>query len=98
MRFCSEPSEDSTFSVMRLRARMVLYFCAAFQKVLPSGPVVIVSVLGGAGWIRRTATQIATAAISRIGPNETARSRQEIATKRATSRGGGLRPEAGFIG
>ena len=83
---------------MRLRARISLYFCAAFQKVLPSGPALIVSVLGGAGWIRRTATQIAATAISRSGPNETARSRQEIATKRATRRGGRLRPVAGFIG
>ena len=73
---------------MPLRARIVLYFCAAFQNELPSGPVVIVSVLGGAGWIRRTATQIAAALINRIGPNDTARSRQEIATKRATRRGG----------
>jgi len=61
----------------------------------------MVSVLGGAGWIRRTATQIAATAISKIGPKETARSRHEIATKRATRRVGrvaGLRPAAGFIG
>ncbi len=37
LEFCSEPSEGSTFNVMRLRARISLYFCAAFQKVLPSG-------------------------------------------------------------
>jgi hypothetical protein len=92
----AEPSEGSTLSVMRLRARIVLYFCAAFQNELPSGPVVIVSVSGGAGWIRRTATQMAAALINRIGPNDTARSRQEIATKRATRRAG-LRPVGGFI-
>lgn len=83
---------------MRLRARISLYFWAAVQKLLPCGPALMVSVLGGAGWIRRTASQIATTAISTIGPNDTARSRHEIATKRATRWVGRLRPVAGFIG
>src|SRR5579864_3500349 len=102
LRLSSEPSDDSTLSVMRLRARMALYCCAAFQNVLPSGPALMVSVLGGAGWMRRTASQIAAALMSRMGPNDTARSRHEMATKRATRRGGfrlaGLGEPLGSVG
>ena len=71
---------------------------AAFQKELPGGPAVMVSVEGGAGWMSRMAAQIAAADTSRIGPNDTARSRQEMATKRATRRGARRgRSEVGFI-
>ncbi len=58
----------------------------------------MVSVLGGAGWIRRTATQIAATAIRKIGPNETARSRHEIRDKTRDEAGGRRRPGTGFIG
>ena len=70
-------------------ARIVLYFCAAFQYVLPGGPDEITSVDGGAGWISLTASQTAAPAKAAVGPIDSARSRHDTATKRARMRRGG---------
>jgi hypothetical protein len=95
-RFCAEPSDASTSSVMPFFARIALYFCAAFQYVLPGGPAEITSVDGGAGWISLTASHTAAAASSTVGPIDSARSRHDTATKRARMRRGG-RGLAGFM-
>ncbi len=77
-RFSSVPDDVSTRSVTPLRARISLYFCAANQKRLYSGPAEIVRVLGGAGWMTRMATQITTAPTITIMLRETARSSHEM--------------------
>ena len=93
----ADPSDDWTSSVTPFFARIVLYFCAAFQYVLPGGPDEITSVDGGAGWISLTASQTAAPASSTVGPIDSARSRHDTATKRARMRRGG-RGRAGFMG
>src|SRR5215471_2181480 len=70
---------------MPLRASMLRYFSAVLRNILPSGPLVIVIELGGAGRTKRMATHIPTMLSKRTGPRIVARSRHEIATNRARS-------------
>src|SRR5579872_3641891 len=81
-RLSSDPSEVTILSLMPLRAKIFLYFSAVFQKLLCSGPVAIVMVFGGAGWMNQIASQMATIASKTIGPKLIARSRHEIETNR----------------
>ena len=48
LRFSREPADGSIFNFTPLRARIARYFSADFWKALPSGPVVMVMVWGGA--------------------------------------------------
>jgi len=70
---------------MPLRASMLRYFSAVLRNTLPSGPLVIVIELGGAGRTKRMATHIPAMLSKRMGPSVIARSCHEIATNRARS-------------
>jgi hypothetical protein len=76
LRFSSEPCEGRTFSVTPWRARIARYRSAETWNELPSAPLVMTMVRGGAGRTYRNATQNAATTRRTNGPTVTTRSRQ----------------------
>src|SRR5262249_47127862 len=87
-RFSSDPSDGRISSVTPLRSRILRYLSAEMRPALPSGPLVMTMVPGGAGRTKWTAIQMATTLTSRTGPSDAARSRHEIRWIRREKRSG----------
>src|SRR5215467_8162874 len=88
LRFSSEPSDGRISSFSPLRPRIFAYFSALRRPTLPSGPLVMMIVPGGAGRTKWTAIQMATTLTSRTGPRDATRSRHETREIRHGMRSG----------
>src|SRR5512133_3718321 len=81
-RFSSEPLEGLIRRVTPFFANALAYRSAARWKLLPSGPVEMVIVLGAAGRTKCSTAQVAAASTSESGSSVTRRSRQETRRNR----------------
>src|SRR5580658_4144564 len=98
LRFCSEPSEASRCSSMPSRARIARSRSPILAKVLPAGPVLMLSSCGGGGLTKRNVSTNAISVSTTRGQIPCARSRHETVLISSGMRSAARAGESGSLG